>query len=379
MSPNRRNAKELVANGYEVDMICLKRKGEKSQEIVDGVRLYRLPLESRRSGILRYIFEYLAFFIMASCKLTWLYLRKRHKVEEVSCVPEFMIFIAIVPRLLGATVILNFLDHTADYFKEKYSVSFKHIVVRLLLFLERTSARWADHVLCTQSVTRDLLVSRGVPKSKISVLVNVPDEAMFNRNASNSNRIDDDKFRLLTHGSLLEIYGIQTLISAVPLLIKEIPHLNVRVIGDGEYRPYLEQLAQSLEITEYIDFTGIVPQVEVPKHITQADIGVVTVHCEFPALSTKLFEYLAMGIPAVVTSISANKAYFDDNSVMFFEPDNEHELTRCILELYRNPEKRTALAAAGSATYQKYRWSIIKYDYLRVFDKLTKGEDLSSP
>jgi glycosyltransferase involved in cell wall biosynthesis len=316
---------------------------------------------------------------MASWKLTWLYLRKRYKVVEVSCVPEFMIFIAIVPRLLGAMVILNFLDHTADYFKEKYSVSFKHIVVRLLLFLERTSARWADHVLCTQSVTRDLLVSRGVPKSKITVIVNVPDEAMFNRDASISNRIDDGKFRLLTHGSLLEIYGIQTLINAVPLLIKEIPQLNVRVIGDGEYRPYLEQLARSLEITEYIDFPGIVPQVEIPKHITQADIGVVTVHCEFPALSNKLFEYLAMGIPAVVTSISANKAYFDDNSVMFFEPDNEHELTRCILELYRNPEKRTALAAAGSATYQKYRWSIIKYDYLRVYDKLIKGEDLSSP
>ena len=113
------------------------------------------------------------------------------------------------------------------------------------------------------------------------------------------------------------------------------------------------------------------PQVEVPAYINEADVGVVAVQCKFPALGNKLFEYLALGKPAMATSIPAIKAYFDDNSVMFYEPDNEHDLARCVLELYRNPEKRAALAAAGSAVYQKYRWSVMKYEYLKVYDRLT--------
>ena len=371
VSPNRRNAETLVANGYDVDIICMKKKGEKSQETVGEIKLYRLPLEPRRGSGLRYIFEFFTFFIMASWKLTWLNLKRRYQVIEVSGIPDFMVFIAIVPKLMGSSVILNFLDHTADYFEEKYSVSSKHIVVRLLRFFEKTSGRWADHVFCTQIVTKELLVSRGVPESKISVVLNVPDETIFDRRVTIHNHKDNGKFRLITHGSLLEIYGIQTLIKAVPLLIIEIPNLEVKVVGDGEYRPYLEQLAQSLKISKYIDFTGMVTQEEVREHIIQSDIGVVAVHCKFPALSNKIFEYLAMGLPAVVTSISANKAYFDESSVKFFEPDNELELAHCILKLYQNPDKRIALAAAGSATYQKYRWEIMKEGYLKVFEKLS--------
>lgn len=115
------------------------------------------------------------------------------------------------------------------------------------------------------------------------------------------------------------------------------------------------------------------PQSEVPKYIAQADIGVVVIPAGLnPAMPNKLLEYLAMGKPTIVTKIPTIKTYFDDNSVMYYEPDNEHDLARCILELYRNPEKKAALAAAGSASYQKYQWAIMKNEYLRVFDKLTK-------
>lgn len=372
MIPNRRNAETLMANGYEVDVICLKKKGEKGEDIIDGVKVYKLPLEHHRSGILRYIFEYSVFFLLASWKLAWLYLRRRYQVVEVSGIPDFMVFTAIFPKLLGAKVVFYVLDHTPGSFVDNFKVDSENVIVKLLRMVEKASAHWADHIISTQSTSKEIIENGGVPSSKISVVLNTPDENVFTCSSSPSD--NNSRFCLITHGSLLERYNVQSLIKAVPLLTQEIPELEVKVVGDGEYRPQLEQLAQALGVMKYVDFSGRVPQSEVPAHIAQANIGVVVIPAGVnPAMPNKLLEYLAMGKPAIVTTIPTIKAYFDDNSVMYYEPDNERDLARCILELYRNPEKRAALAEAGSAVYQKYRWSVMKYEYLKVYDKLVKG------
>jgi glycosyltransferase involved in cell wall biosynthesis len=372
MIPNRRNAETLVANGYEVDVIGLKKKGEKSEEIIGGMRVYRLPIEHHRKSILSYIFEYFAFFLLASWKMAWLFLRRRYQIIEISGMPEFLVFTAIFPKFLGAKVILYVLDHTSGTFADKYKVSPGHWLVKLLRLIENISARWADYIIITQTTSKEILEGSGVPSSKISVVLNTPDESIFTYPSSPSN--NGSHFCLITHGSILERYGIQTFIKAVPLLVEEIPQLKVKVVGDGEYRQQLEQLAQALGITKYVDFTGFVPQSEVPVHIAQAHIGVVVIPAGAnPAMPNKLLEYMAMGKPAIVTTIPSIKAYFDDNTVMFYQPDNEHDLARCILELYRNPEKRAMLAATGSANYQKFRWSVMKHEYLKVFDKLIKA------
>ena len=46
----RREAEALVAEGMQVDMICLKDSSESKQEIVNGVNVYRLPLKRKRGG-----------------------------------------------------------------------------------------------------------------------------------------------------------------------------------------------------------------------------------------------------------------------------------------------------------------------------------------
>ena len=75
----------------------------------------------------------------------------------------------------------------------------------------------------------------------------------------------------------------------------------------------------------------------------------------------------------VVTNNSSIRSFFDGSSVMRYEPDDEQGLANCVIELYKNPGRRAELAAAASAVYQKYRWSVMKYEYLNVYDRLTKG------
>jgi len=366
--PTRRNAETLVAHGYDVDVVCLKDKGQKGREVIHGVNVYRLPVEHHRGGFLRYLLEYNAFFFLAFCKLTWLSLIRRYQIVEVDNMPDFLVFTTLVPRLLGTKVIFQILDHTPEVFADSFKVSTNHILIRLLRLVEKASVHWADYCIGTQIINKQIIESHGVPSAKIAVVLNVPDDN-FGRNFTTSH--DEGTFCLITHGNLLEKYGVQTLIKAIPLLTVEIPSLRVKVVGDGEYRHKLEELAKSLGVESYIQFTGWVLPEEVVTHIAQADVGIVSIIVnKNPMLPNKLFEYLALGKPSVVTAIPIIKNYFDDDSVMYYQPDDAPGLARCILELYRNPEKRAALAASGSAVYQKYRWSVMKYEYLRVFSEL---------
>ena len=369
MIPNQRNAEALIASGYEIDLVCLKRKGEKSREKIGGINVHRLPVEHIRKGYLRYIYEYSAFFILAFWKLTVLSLGRRYHAIEVSGMPAFMVFTAFIPRLLGTPVVFLLLDHTAEVFAEHFAARPDHFVIKFLRWTEKKAARWANYCIGTQIINKQILESYGVPASKIAVVLNVPDDSMFYRQPFAPD--ETGAFMLVTHGHMLERYGVQTLIKAVPLLVKDIPRLRVKIVGGGEFLPRLQELAESLGVAGYIEFTGWVPQSDVPKCIAGAHIGIVNIIADKnPMLPTKLFEYLALGKPAVTTATATIKAYFDNTSVMYFEPDNEHDLARCVLELYRDPEKRTLLAESGYATFLKYRWSTMKLEYLNVFDRL---------
>lgn len=373
--PTRRNAEALVSRGYEVDIICLRGKGEKSREVIRGVNVYRLPVEHRRGGVARYVSEYAAFFLLAFFKLTWLSLRRRYQVVEVDNMPDFLVFTALIPKLMGAKVIIQILDHSPEVFMDGFGVGSKHPVVRTLRILEKASAGWSDHVIVTQDTSLELLKRLGIPQAKMSVLLNVPDEDIFTSGAPVSG---NGHFRLMTHGSIVDRYGLSTLIKAVPLLKETIPDLQVEIVGDGESRQRLEALAKSLGVGETVRFTGRIPMDEVPAHIARADVGVVVIPWgNNPAVPNKLFEYAALGKPAIVTSIAPIKSYFDDDSVMYYEPGSERDLARCILELYRNPEKRASLALNCSAVYQKCRWSLMKEEYYKVFDRLLGACSLS--
>ena len=69
-----REAHALIDQGYEVDVICLKVSGDLSNETINGVGIHRLPVSRhKKSGRFIQLLEYLAFFILASIKLSALF------------------------------------------------------------------------------------------------------------------------------------------------------------------------------------------------------------------------------------------------------------------------------------------------------------------
>ena len=102
-------------------------------------------------------------------------------------------------------------------------------VVRITRFLERLSTSFASHVITVSECFRSLLAARGVDPARVSVLYNsqpMPEGLQ---------RVPPLSPVMITHASLVERYGIQVAIRALPHLLERWPDLTYEVLGDGEH------------------------------------------------------------------------------------------------------------------------------------------------
>lgn len=365
----KRNLETLVISGYSVDIICLKSKEEKFKETLNGVNVYRIPVKHQRRGFIRYLFEYAISFILFSTILTYLYLRKRYDAIEIVNMPDFIVFSAIVPKILSAKVLLFIFDNVPEYFAFKHGLDESHLIIKFWRWIEWASAAFTDHVIVTQKVAKKVLESHNVPGSKISVVLNTPSEGIFYP----VERADDIKrkkyFRIMTHGVILYSYGNQTIIRSVPHLLQKIPQIEVSIVGSGEYLNELVKLAHELGVENHVRFTGMIPHSKIPALIADADIGIVPKLVDL-MLPTKLMEYVAMGKPVIAAAQPTIKAYFSDDSIMYFKPGDEQDLARCILQLYSQPAEQKSMVSRAFELYERYRWRVTKHDYINIYQRL---------
>jgi len=91
----------------------------------------------------------------------------------------------------------------------------------------------------------------------------------------------------------------------------------------------------------------------------------------------KMFEYIALGIPIAISRTSAVEAYFDDSCMAYFESGNDQDLAQAIIELYKNPEKRSQLPKNALKVYEQYMPAKQKASYLGTAENLIGGRQHS--
>ncbi|MFX0199150.1 MAG: hypothetical protein ACFFCW_23755, partial [Candidatus Hodarchaeota archaeon] len=89
----RRYAEALVERGTAVDVIVLKRKGQKDHGILNGVNIFRIQERSyNEKSIYHHFSRVISFFIKGSTVLFVKHLRYRYKLIHIHNVPDFLIF-----------------------------------------------------------------------------------------------------------------------------------------------------------------------------------------------------------------------------------------------------------------------------------------------
>ena len=97
------------------------------------------------------------------------------------------------------------------------------------------------------------------------------------------------------------------------------------------------------------------------------------------AFSTKIMEFMAMGVPVLASDTRIDQWYFDGGEVQFFESENVHDLATKIMDLASNPAKRDALKAHGMQFIAKNNWDIKKHEYFELVDRLIQRQSTISP
>jgi len=377
----RRKAEALVAAGYSVDVLALRSSHTKKTYILNGVNVCTVSLGKKRGSLARYVFEYAAFFLWASVRVT-LQMRWRHyAVIDVNTLPDFLIFAAVFARLKGAKLVLDMHEITPEFYISKYGNAENSWLVRLLKRLEKMSFDFADHVITINEPIQNLLVHRGLPHSKSTVIMNAVDESFFASSLRSVAAADTvavpGRFVMMYHGTLSRIYGLDIAIEAFGMVHKEMPGAEFWILGDGPEKGSLESLARQRGLASKVRLVGSVLPTEVPAWLSKCDIGFLPmrrdVFLDF-AYPNKLSEYIIMGKAVVIPRLKAIRHYFSEEALAYCEPNNPGDLAKQIARLYRDRGLRARLAARAKEEYAPIRWDVMKRRYLRVMEDLVGPE-----
>lgn len=375
----RRYVESLVKTGASVDVICPSQVFDAVFETQDHINIYPIPIFHVDKSRTRYVLEYSFSFILYFIRLSILHIRNHYRLIHVHNMPDFLIFSAIIPKIMGTPLILDVHDPMPEVFISKYGERSNKLILSLITLQEKLACWLADEVITVNSVCRKNLINRGIPSGKITVVHNYPNSDVFNRSLYlNECRSQRNDFTLIYPGTLAPRYGLEIVIRALPQLRMKIPEIRLVIIAQNTtYKDELQRLADQLGVLSCIEMKPPIPNEEIPFHLSRADIGVYPaikdVHMSL-ATPTKVLEFSAMGIPIVSSRLSMVEEIFGDSAIMFFESGNVSEFAQCVMELYKNPTLREKLIANAYQIFvQKLSWDLEFRAYLEMLHHLVPG------
>jgi glycosyltransferase involved in cell wall biosynthesis len=238
------------------------------------------------------------------------------------------------------------------------------------------SCRFAHRVITVTDFWKETLVQRGVPKEKCFVVMNLADPAYFETSSSSKRECfpRSEAFRLIYHGTLAHRYGVDLLLKAVQLVKNEIPNLYLRIHGRGDFAETVRTMVSELGLENQVEITtDFLSPSDLSQLIRSCDLGVVPYRRDVftdGILPTKLLEYVALGIPALVARTGVVSRYFDDDAVEFFKAEDIGDLAQHMVRLYRDKERLQQLVNNSGRFNAVYSWPRQKDAYVHFVEQI---------
>jgi len=381
----KRAAEALAAQGVNVDIICLRDDdGELARETYGSIDVTRLKLKRRRGSKLGYVGQYTTFVLASFFYLAARSLRRRYDLVHVHNMPDVLVFGAIVPKLLGAKVILDLHDPMPELMQTIFKLPEDSSSVVALKRLEKWSIRFADLALTVNLACKKIYSSRSCKPHKIKVVINSPDDIIFKlrradvRHVNEKNGNGADPFVILYHGSLVRRNGFDLAIESLEKVRKTIPSVRLKVCG--ERTSFFEEVMKSARqwgLDKNVDYLGPCNLNEIVEAIEECDVGIVPNHRNiFTEINTptRIFEYLALAKPVVAPKARGIQDYFGDNDLIFFELGNSDDLAQKIEFVFSHPAEVAETVKRGQKIYLSHTWSRERLTLLNSIGKLLQTD-----
>jgi len=212
-----------------------------------------------------------------------------------------------------------------------------------------------------ENAIEEMIRLRGDP-DKINLILHGVDTQTFNPKQRDAKLREElgvsNSPTIISARNLNPVYDVESLVNAIPLVLKQVPEAKFTIAGDGDQRDYLKNLATSLGVSRSIRFVGWIAHDELPKYLASSDVYVSTSLSD--TISGSLMEAMACELPVVVTDSGDNKKWIEDGVNGFIVPVKSPEtLASRIVELLKNEDVRHRFAQANKqavgekANYEK--------------------------
>jgi len=367
----RRYAEALAERGDDVDVYVLGKPGQPRRGMLNGVRIHRIQTRVRNEKRpLIYLAKLLLFLLRSSFVLAKNSIRERYDVIHVHSVPDFEVFAALVPKWMGSKIILDIHDIVPEFYASKFHKNRDSLVFKTLVLLERLSIAFSDHVIIANHLWYKTLISRSVAPGKCTVVMNYPDISIFRKSGRTR---EDGKFVMVYPGSLHRHQGLDVAIEAFAKIAGRYPEAEFRIYGEGGEVKALMELVEELNLTDRIRFLGTKPLHEIAAVMSEADLGIVpkrAVSFGDEAFSTKIPEFMAVGVPVIASSTTIDRYYFNDSQILFFKSEDVDDLASKMGMLIEHPELRSRLVENSEAYIRENNWGCRRNMYFELIRSL---------
>lgn len=210
-----------------------------------------------------------------------------------------------------------------------------------------------DHFFPVSNYTAQLLKEMGIDEEKTDVVINGTDPSIFYplEDDFRSELHLEHKKILLTITRLVSRKGVNTVLKALPEIIKKHPNIFYLIAGEGEYESDLKQIADNLGLNEFVKFVGRIADDDLIRYYNVCDIFVMPAKTELPdveGFGLVFLEANACGKP-VLGSASGGipDAILDEETGLLIEEQNPQALAGAVNRLLENPEWTRRLGKNG--------------------------------
>lgn len=251
---------------------------------------------------------------------------------------------------------------------------------KLFRAMQKYVVKNADILTINSRAAQNELVSRfPAVKNKVKLVPMGVDTNIF-RPKSISIRSKFKKYKnkriILFAGRLNEQKGVEYLIKAMPNVISEVKNSKLLVIGEGDYKKYLEKAASGMKLDGYVEFLGSKSQAELADYYNLADVFVlpsVTVNIGTEAFGLVLLEAMACGACVIGSSSGGIKDIIKNNANgLIFQEKNSKELALKIINVLKDNKLRERLGKNGLIYAKHYKWDKISKKFLEIYSRLLK-------
>ncbi|HBE89913.1 MAG: hypothetical protein A3E37_03275 [Candidatus Andersenbacteria bacterium RIFCSPHIGHO2_12_FULL_46_9] len=353
----------LVQAGHEVTLITSQYRDLPKREQVEGALVIRIPAIRRYKDFCAQ-WELVTFGL--SALIYSLIFTGRHRVDFVQA--YFAVPAGWVAWMLNMVRGIPYAVYFGGSDLPGANLSrYKRIYPLITPLLRAIWQRAKFRTVCSEELAR-----LGKIVDPTSEFVVIPNGVEWDR-FKPVERPRNKKVKVLFIGRLIPRKGFERVIRSLPEVQKKVHEaFEVEVVGSGEHRKKLDDVAQALGVAEQIKYVGTVPYDELEKSYQQADIFVLTSLSE--GMPSVILEAMGCGLPVVASDVGGNNELVSDGwNGYLIRGDDSSKLANDLVQLIDDENLRSEMGQRSREMAKQYNWAEIMRQYNELYLKYDKG------